>query len=690
MNIRLLFFALFYLWAGTKGLKAQRHWSNDREDFEQLIENLLPVQEERVNYNDLYDRLFSLYAHHMNLNEAGMEDLQMLYILSDDQINNLLAYRKKYGPFFTKYELVTIDGFDRETVEQLLSFADIKPPGNSSSRFFGKWPGPDRNDLLIRAGRMAGISVGFVTTDSLKRFQGGPWQTMLRYTLARRGAYSFGVTIEQDPGEKIIWQPRVKRYGMDYWSFHAMIENRGIIKKFIVGDFTIETGQGLLFGSGFRMGKGSDAILGIRRNSPGLKPYRSVFEYRDFSGAALTLEAGHFSLTCFGSLAGRDAVVYSDTLTGEDPYISYIRNTGLHRNYEELKTKHAMTEKAAGMNFQFTALNGKIIAGFNGVKTFYSRPVVPVPGKYNRFRFSGPENASGSLYANLSFRNLSIFGEAGASEGGGKGMVGGFVANLSSYAALSVLYRNYGRTFYALHGNAFGEDLRNNNEEGLYIGVKITPVRRVYFSFYFDRYYFSWLRYRADGPSGGYEVMALADYKPDETWSFRMIYRAKMRELNGYKEQENVHRLEPALKQWLRLDAGWHPAGILSLRTRVMMKSYRFCRRLSYGYLVAEDILLNGNRFFSRGRVSYFNTDDYNTRQFIYEQDLLYRYAVPFFYGKGWRYYFVGGWYLGKKWTLWMKVAQTRYTDRQETGSGMDKIPGNVRTELRIQIRVKF
>ncbi len=45
-------------------------------DFERIIENLLPQQEYDLDYNDLYDRLFTLYSNPLDLNTTERTDLQ--------------------------------------------------------------------------------------------------------------------------------------------------------------------------------------------------------------------------------------------------------------------------------------------------------------------------------------------------------------------------------------------------------------------------------------------------------------------------------------------------------------------------------------------------------------------------------------------------------------------------------------
>ena len=105
------------------------------------------------------------------------------------------------------------------------------------------------------------------------RYAGDPSRVYARYLYSKSRDYSFGFTIEKDPGEQITWEPNSSRYGLDYYSFHAMVENRWFFKKIIIGDFGMDYGQGLVFGSGMRIGKGLEPVTTIRRNNMGLRPY---------------------------------------------------------------------------------------------------------------------------------------------------------------------------------------------------------------------------------------------------------------------------------------------------------------------------------------------------------------------------------------------------------------------------------
>ena len=80
-------------------------------------------------------------------------------------------------------------------------------------------------------------------------------------------------------------------------------------------------------------------------------------------------------------------------------------------------------------------------------------------------------------------------------------------------------------------------------------------------------------------------------------------------------------------------------------------------------------------------RLQYFETDDYNSRIYAYENDILYGYSIPAFYDKGLNYD------LAKNVSVWLRLAQTIYRERLTVGSGLDEIQGNKRTEVKCQIR---
>ena len=87
---------------------------------------------------------------------------------------------------------------------------------------------------------------------------------------------------------------------------------------------------------------------------------------------------------------------------------------------------------------------------------------------------------------------------------------------------------------------------------------------------------------------------------------------------------------------------------------------------------------------------TYFHTDDYDTRIYAYERSLLNTFYSPSFYGKGFRFTAHCRVDWNEHLMLLLKLGETLYLDRDEIGSGNDLINSNHKTDLQLQLRVKF
>ena len=61
----------------------------------------------------------------INLNEADVEDLKELLILSPTQIHSFFTYRRIFGDFLSIYELQAVPNWDIETINSIRSFIKI-------------------------------------------------------------------------------------------------------------------------------------------------------------------------------------------------------------------------------------------------------------------------------------------------------------------------------------------------------------------------------------------------------------------------------------------------------------------------------------------------------------------------------------------------------------------------------------
>lgn len=663
-------------------------------DFESVIEKLLPLQEHEVDYNDLYDRLFTLYSNPMDLNTVDRTNLQSLFFLTEEQISNLIEYREKYGKILSFYELLSADGFEKETVQRLVPFITIEY--NPKESLLTSLSQPDNHSLFLRYQTTLERKKGYTIPDTTSsgrvssRYVGAPQRLYARYLFSKSKQYSFGFTIEKDPGEQIIWDPVTSRYGMDFYSFHGMIENRWIFKKIVIGDYSMDFGQGLIFGSGIRIGKGLEPITTIRRHNLGLRPYRSVYESKDFSGIAISTSIKSLEFNIFYSYVKRDALLRSDTVDVTDYYISYIQKIGLHRTPSELSGKNTIVDQSIGGNVNFKTNNKKLEIGINGMYTQYSVPLLPASKKYNQFEFRGLTNQLAGLYVNYYFKNAHMFGEIAVSESKGKAISAGLVASLSSQVQASIHYRNYAENFHSFYGKAFGENTKIGNEQGIYWGLKIQPFSRLVITSYFDLFNFPWLKYQVGAPSHGKDIMISATYLIYRKLNFRIQYRNKIREMDFKDEGSQFVRIEPKKTEKMLMDLNYIISPRFTIKTRIQNTLVKFDIDKSRGFLLAQDINYSYQKFSFSTRFALFDTDDYDSRQFIYERDLLYVYSVPMFYKQGVRYYFLVRYNLSKNISVWMKFAQTNYYDTDKIGSGLEEINGNTKSDVNFQIRIKL
>jgi hypothetical protein len=89
-------------------------------------------------------------------------------------------------------------------------------------------------------------------------------------------------------------------------------------------------------------------------------------------------------------------------------------------------------------------------------------------------------------------------------------------------------------------------------------------------------------------------------------------------------------------------------------------------------------------------RLAIFKTASYNSRIYSYENDVLYSFSIPAYYGNGLRYYLTVRYAVTRNIDLWFRVAETTFFDSKTTGSGLDQIDVPHKTELKAQLRLKF
>ena len=487
------------------------------EDF---IERLFNLQSSDANYEDLYEQLLLLYANPLDLNEAGPDELRNTYILSEKQVQDFLTYRQRNGRLLSIYELQAVPSMDAQTIQLLLPFVQVnETPQNQDNR--GLWKrirSEPNNSLMIRNTRLMEPQTGYSSAEPdangklPTRYLGDPNRIFVRYRVSHAKDFSFGFTAEKDPGEQLKWNPSTRQYGMDFWSAHAMLENRGIFRKIILGDYQYQFGQGLVYSAGFAVGKGAEPVTTVRRSSLGIRPYTSALEGMYFRGGGASIEWKNLQLTLLGSEKRVDGNLetLNDTIDNDfiETFATAISITGLHRTPTEISNKGNNRERMATAALQYRHPSGRFECGALATTIHYAFEIRRRPSFYNQFDFNGNQNQNLSFSAQYQFQNFAFFGESAVSRSGGNASIAGLLGSVGKGLDVSMVVRSYSPDYQAFYSNAFGELSRNANEQGIYWGIKYRFHSRWLAAFYYDMFRYPYASYLSDGPSVGSEYLA--------------------------------------------------------------------------------------------------------------------------------------------------------------------------------------
>jgi hypothetical protein len=69
---------------------------------------------------------------------------------------------------------------------------------------------------------------------------------------------------------------------------------------------------------------------------------------------------------------------------------------------------------------------------------------------------------------------------------------------------------------------------------------------------------------------------------------------------------------------------------------------------------------------------------------------MLYSFSIPAYFDKGSRAYINLEYNLGRNIDIWVRYARFFYTNETSSGSGLTEIQGPVKSDFRVQARVRF
>lgn len=629
------------------------------EIIKDIAEDLASSDSDPEAATAYFERLYELALNPVNINSSSADEISRLIFLSDFQVKALVDYTHSTGRILSFNELAYIPGFDRATAEMMLPFCTIDA-GETKIADSVRMRNFFLTNLAVRTGNYDSAAPG----SALK--------ILTKYKF-RAGRFSGGITLEKDPGEKFI-QPGT--ISPDFFSGNIAYNGNSILQRVIIGDYSARFGHGTNINTDMSKGL-SLTSQGYMSANNEIKPYTSADENIFFRGMAAVLSYKNTDLSILYSKNSIDATLgpSSDSSNG---YIETLYKSGIHNASSLLMKKDAVTESVYGLNLSYNFSSVRV--GLTWSENRFSLPVQTGghdPGKV--FSFNGSGNNVYSFYYSGLINRILIYGELSANDPGKFAIVQGLSLRPSDRITVGFLFRKYNPGYISFHGRGPGNTSGICAEQSIAGNFSFEAARHLFISGGCDFQNFPWLKYRCSSPSRGVRREIRIKYIPSEKLVLEGLYGYRLsmydnRSVNGIPGLGNI------ITRSFKFTVRHTIYDNLILGTRIDFKAVEPSG--SSGVLLLEDLTFRFRSFPVTlwFRYSIFTTDDYDSRIYTWENDLLYSYSIPSVYGRGNRLYLMIGWKISGNAELRFKYGILTRSD--------DPAPFINNEEFRLQIKI--
>lgn len=655
--------------------------SEVQQDLEDALESFDP-NDPNLDTEQLTQILQDLASNPLNINKATTDNLLLIPGVNLQLARAIINYRDNVKPFENVDELDEVQGIGQATLERMRPYITVGSGLELGRALYTDpryWTSGGRFEVFSRYQQTLQEQEGYTRPDSAGGYLGNPIQYYQRFRY-RSNHLSLNLTQQKDAGE-----PFEGTTGFDYNSFHLALENNGKLQEFVVGDYALYFGQGMVLWNGRTFGKGREVIGTANRSSRGIRPYSSSQESDFYRGVAATY-GGKLQVTGFYSFRTQTASSIS-TDTTRAP-----QEDGFHRTDNERLQRNNLKQKLYGGRVRMEFPFGFI--GATGYRTSFDRFISSGSSISAQFDFNGQHTSALGLDYTFLAGPAILFGEVGRSQNGGIGLISGLETTIGLNTELTLAYRNYARDFQSILGNGFGESSGEpQNEEGIYIGLRHTLNNNVTLSAYFDQYEFPAPRFGTSQPTQGYDWLGLVEVNINRDLQFYVQARSEIED-DEFQVTDDLGRertrIGRAQRSSLRAQVAYQVNPKIRLRTRgEVVRSQQAGEDTESGFLMYQDLRYRINdKWNIDTRVSVFDTDSFDTRLYQFENDLLYVLSNQVLLNQGQRMYLLVNYEPLPYLEIWAKFGITIFENEQRISSGLNEIQGNKRSDVGVQVRL--
>jgi hypothetical protein len=275
---------------------------------------------------------------------------------------------------------------------------------------------------------------------------------------------------------------------------------------------------------------------------------------------------------------------------------------------------------------------------------------------------------------------IYLYGEASVSRNTKFAFLQGFKLIPDDRVKLNILYAATSLSYHSFHGHILGKETVNNFRKSILANIMVDLAGGLNLSAGFVNHKDLWYGYRSAGFPQTTRYMTEIVWEPFDYMLLRYSYRHK-----NYLDDVDIERgIEPGRLKSInssRLHIELTMSDILKLYARCELSSAPQSDKK--GYLAYMGIRLDPDRFpLSIMIRSYtYYIEDFDTRIYAWEDDLLYHPSVPALFGRGTRNYLVLDYHPDSPVSIRFKYSLSNYEYNKE------EIFFN---DYRIQVRIRF
>ena len=182
-------------------------------------------------------------------------------------------------------------------------------------------------------------------------------------------------------------------------------------------------------------------------------------------------------------------------------------------------------------------------------------------------------------------------------------------------------------------------------------------------------------------------------YKPKRSDEFYIRFRRETKDENDSSIDDFIDSPVSEVRSYFRIHGSYKVSETIKLKTRMEWSTYdKGANPTEEGFLFFQDLQFKKLEWPVSLSLRYalYDMESYDSRIYAYENDLLYTWSVPAYYNRGSRFYIMAKWRMFRKTDLWVRYSRWAYNNVESISSGLNEISGPNKSELKLQLRIRF